>query len=193
MWRRLFLSISFGAAMLQGGAHITTGAAAAEQSSAGQSSAGQSSSAGANTSAQRGEALFRGQEALSGRIRSHEDALPPEAIRCVNCHGLQAPASGSTRRLLGSYAPRLNSALLLEFHQRRGGPPSRYDEAAFCKLLRTGVDPAQIVIAREMPVYELDDARCASLWNYALANDNGAAKPGEKPTQNSADGRNAKP
>jgi hypothetical protein len=175
--------------MLQvGGAHLAPNATAA-----GHLFARPSSSATANTSAQRGEALFRGQEALSGRIRGHEDALPPETIRCVNCHGSQAPTSEGTRRLLGPSAPRLNSALLLEFHQRRGGPPSRYDEVAFCKLLRTGVDPVQIVIAREMPVYQLDDAQCASLWNYALANKSGAAKPGEKPMQNSGDGRNAKP
>jgi hypothetical protein len=39
---------------------------------------------------------------------------------------------------------------------------------SFCKLLRTGVDPASIVIAREMPVYTLNEAQCGSLWTFLI-------------------------
>jgi hypothetical protein len=110
--------------------------------------------------------LFNGKEPLSGRIREHDESLPPEVVRCANCHG--ATASARPSRVA---APRLESSLLLEFHQRRGGPPSRYDQAAFCKLLRTGVDPAHIMIAREMPIFDLDDAQCASLWSFLVEKD----------------------
>ena len=49
---------------------------------------------------------------------------------------------------------------------RRNGPPSRFDEASFCRLLRTGVDPADIVVPRAMPRYAIDDTDCRALWAY---------------------------
>ncbi len=122
--------------------------------------------AGAKATAERGARLFNGEEALSGRIRGHGETLPPEAVRCVNCHGADANAG-----LGRAAAPRIDEARLVEFHQRRGGPPSRYDEATFCKLLRTGVDPAQILVARSMPTYELDADQCGSLWSFLTGKD----------------------
>lgn len=136
MWARLCLSVSFAAAFLLGASSI---------------------------SVQRGVALFNGKEALSGRIRGHDETLPPEVVRCVNCHGENA-----STRLSRVVAPHLDSSLLLEFHQRRGGPPSRYDQPAFCKLLRSGVDPAHVLIAREMPTYDVNEAQCASLWMFLV-------------------------
>jgi mono/diheme cytochrome c family protein len=82
-------------------------------------------------------------------------------VVCANCHSAK-----STSRLSGSPAPQLNSALLLEMRQRHGGPPSRYNQAAFCRLLRTGSDPAYVLVAREMPAYDVSDDQCASLWLY---------------------------
>jgi hypothetical protein len=111
-------------------------------------------------SARRGYALFHGEEALIGKIRGHDEGLPPEAVRCSNCH--EATSGRSTRVA----APHVDRSLLLEYRQRRGGPPSRYDAASFCKLLRTGADPVFIVIAREMPVYDLNEAQCNSLWTF---------------------------
>jgi hypothetical protein len=119
----------------------------------------------------RGDALFHGQETLTGRIRGHDETLPAEAVRCANCH--EGAKSG---RLSRAAAPHLDRALLLEARQRRGGPPSHYNQTAFCKLLRTGVDPAAIVIAREMPVYQVDEAQCADLWNYLLEKDSANAR-----------------
>jgi hypothetical protein len=124
----------------------------------------------ATVSPQRGDALFHGKEPLGGRIRGDDQLLPPEAVRCVNCHGAKST------RLSGKAAPHIDSALLLEFRQRRGGPPSRYDQRAFCRLLRNGTDPAQILIAREMPTYELDDAQCGSLWTFLV----GKQRAGDK-------------
>jgi hypothetical protein len=113
--------------------------------------------------ARRGNALYHGKEAVTGRIRGHDELLPAAAVRCVNCHDAVKSA-----RLARVAAPHLDRTLLLEARQRRGGPPSRYDLAAFCKLLNTGVDPASIVIAREMPVYELDPGQCSSLWSFLI-------------------------
>jgi len=118
----------------------------------------------AAVSIKRGEALYQGKELLRGQIRGHDDVLPAEAVRCANCHSPQTES-----RLSGKPLPPIDAALLLEPRQRRGGPPSSYNESSFCKLLRTGTDPAYILIAREMPIYTLDDAQCASLWSFLTA------------------------
>jgi len=107
-----------------------------------------------------GDKLFHGRKAVSGRIRGHDDDLPSEALRCSNCHESKSGKSA------GVIAPHIDRALLLEYRQRRGGPPSRYDAASFCKLLRTGVDPVFVVVAREMPVFDLDETQCNSLWIF---------------------------
>jgi len=112
-------------------------------------------------SVRRGEAIYLGKEPLQGRIRGQDDLLPPEAVRCVNCHN---PASKD--RLSGKPAPRIDGDWLLQVRQRHGGPPSSYDQASFCKMLRTGTDPVYVLAAREMPVYEMADSQCASLWMF---------------------------
>jgi hypothetical protein len=33
-------------------------------------------------------------------------------------------------------------------------------------LLRTGIDPAQVMIAQAAPRYEIDGAGCDALWRY---------------------------
>jgi hypothetical protein len=114
-----------------------------------------------------GEALFRGKDSIKARIRGQDELLPPAASHCVNCHGENS--QGGLSRVA---APKLNRSLLLDVRQRRGGPPSRYDQPAFCRLLRTGADPAYVLIAREMPVYELGDAQCASLWAFLTEQEN---------------------
>jgi len=144
VWRLLFLSVNVSAVLLAGWLAETGG---------------------------RGDALFHGKEELHARIRGHEDALPPETVRCANCH-----EAANNVRLSRVAAPRLDRSILLESRQRRGGPPSSYDQAAFCKLLRTGIDPAHILIAREMPVYEMDGAQCASLWIFLIEKENADAK-----------------
>ncbi len=113
--------------------------------------------------AARGRALFNGKEPLAGRVRDHRSPLPAQVVVCRNCHAAQAGAGQPPP------APAVDRALLLQAVPRRGGPPSAYDRAAFCKLLRTGVDPAYVLVAREMPVFELDDAQCDSLWLYLTA------------------------
>lgn len=112
---------------------------------------------------ERGRDLFRGREALAARLRHHQSDLPPVVVACSNCHAVEgAPLPKASR------APHIDRALLLEARARRGGPPSAYEASSFCKLLRTGIDPAHVLIAREMPVYAVDDAQCQSLWQFAI-------------------------
>ncbi|MEO5769659.1 MAG: hypothetical protein ABIS92_15005 [Polyangia bacterium] len=120
---------------------------------------------GPNGERVRGQAMFLGEVPLKARIRGHSTPLPAEVVVCANCHG------ASDRRLAvpggaPGAAPRVDRALLLESRTRRGGPSSTYDAASFCNLLRTGIDPVFILVAREMPTYEIDEAGCRALWRY---------------------------
>lgn len=108
-----------------------------------------------------GHDLFTGKADLHGRMSTHPDDLPPEVIRCSNCH-----AAGTGPDVPRSNAPRLTGDFLLVPRSRRGGPPSRYNPAAFCAVLRKGVDPAYIVINVEMPRYTIDDSQCAAIWSF---------------------------
>jgi hypothetical protein len=116
---------------------------------------------------ERGRQLYSGELPLVGRITGHSTDLPPSALRCINCHaaGTAAPASPGAAAA-ASFGPALNGDMLIRPTPRRGGPPSRYDEQALCKLLSTGVDPAYIIIPRNMPRYTLSAADCHALWSY---------------------------
>lgn len=123
--------------------------------------------AAGSTGADRGRDLFHGDAALTARLTGHSHALPHQAAICSNCHvaGSASPtpsANGSTR----SFGPLLTPALLLQSMARRGGPPSRYDEASFCRVLATGVDPAYVMVRRDMPRYDMPAADCRALWVY---------------------------
>jgi len=102
-----------------------------------------------------GAALYEGRRALVARVSGHDRPLPAEAARCVNCHeGAQA------------VGPALNERNLAQALPRRGGPPSRYDARALCRLLRQGVDPAWVMVPRAMPRYEIDERACDALWAH---------------------------
>ena len=108
-----------------------------------------------------GWALFVGRVPLAGRVSSHPTALPPEVVRCSNCHSVD-----DGPEMPGTQAPRLTRAWLTELQPRRGGPPSNYSLQAFCTLLRTGADPAYVVISEQMPRYAVTDHQCTALWRY---------------------------
>lgn len=118
--------------------------------------------------AARGAALFYGARPLPGRIASHLGGLPPAVLRCANCH-----AVGAGPAVARSIAPRLGRASLALPQARRGGPPSAYDAAALCRLLRTGEDPARVLVDEQMPRYEATLADCAALWGFLSAADHG--------------------
>jgi cytochrome c553 len=134
---------------------------------------GVSSSAAAEDAA-RGRQLFAGEAPLAARIVGQDFTLPTQATRCVNCHGATAASPASSGAAAQPAAPKLSASTLAEAVRRRGGPPSRYDAAALCVLLRSGVDPAHVMIQRTMPRYELSDADCRALWAHLTAQ--GAAR-----------------
>lgn len=107
----------------------------------------------------RGQRLFEGREPLPARIAGQDFALPADAARCSNCHGAQAP-----QRI----GPLLTADSMTDATSRRGGPPTRYEPASFCRLLRTGVDPAFVILPRSMPRYDLSEADCADLWAHLM-------------------------
>lgn len=111
-----------------------------------------------------GERLFRGEEPIAAAIAGHDSSLPVQASRCVNCHVRGQPLEGAVQN-----APLLAAATLSEPRARRGGPPSSYDARALCRVLRDGVDPADVMITRAMPRYRIDDAQCEALWRYLTA------------------------
>lgn len=108
-----------------------------------------------------GSRLFHGFAPLHGRLYTQSDELPNGAARCANCH-----AYANSTPVPYSSAPRLSAQWLIVNRPRRGGPKSYYNQERFCSLLRTGVDPAYIVINVEMPRYELTDEECNALWVF---------------------------
>jgi hypothetical protein len=110
-----------------------------------------------------GQRMFSGEMPLQGTIFGHDRPSPAELVSCANCHMAGSPpASGE------AFGPRLDRSTLTEARSRRGGPPSHFSATSFCRLLRTGVDPAYIVITRQMPRYELSDDQCLYLWQYLV-------------------------
>jgi hypothetical protein len=115
-------------------------------------------------SLQLGQQLFGGDVALKGQMTGDDTSLPPEAVRCANCHG-ERENSGPSERL----GPALEASSLLRPLPRRGGPASSYDLATFCRLLREGIDPAQVVIPKAMPRYAVTEQQCQALWAYVTS------------------------
>jgi len=117
----------------------------------------------ADRPASTGRQMFFGESLLQGSIVGHPEALPPRLAACANCHlGAEGVKSGA------SFGPTLSRPWMTELRGRRGGPPSVFSPASFCRMLRTGVDPASIVITRQMPRYTLDDDQCLALWRYLM-------------------------
>lgn len=128
-----------------------------------------------------GNRLFHGEARLAGHIAGHAMVLPASVTRCVNCHetrssagsaaasAVASQAPGVAGGVAGRFGPALDHATLTQQRPRRGGPPSRYDAPALCALLRTGVDPAQVMIPQAMPRYDIDGPDCDALWNYLIS------------------------
>ena len=109
----------------------------------------------------RGKALFTGAEPLVGRIREHQDDMPPAVVTCSNCH-----ASHTQSAVKGSDAPILSAAFLNDRRSRRHGPESAYNERSFCRVMRTSMDPVYVLLDHTMPAYQISDAQCESLWRF---------------------------
>jgi hypothetical protein len=109
----------------------------------------------------RGEGIFLGNEHVRARIEGHQQALPAQVTKCINCH---KPAQRS--KLDTEYAPSLDAAELLQVRVRRGGPAFAYTQDSFCKTISTGIDPEYVVLNRTMPRFDVDQAQCQALWAY---------------------------
>ena len=115
-----------------------------------------------NGSSSAGRRMFFGETPLLGTIVGHQRPLPPKWSAALTAIGKTLGQSTS------AFAPRLDRAGMIAPRRRRGGPPSRFSAVSFCRLLRTGVDPAYMVINRQMPRYVLDDGQCLDLWQYLM-------------------------
>jgi hypothetical protein len=119
-----------------------------------------------------GASIYAGQTDIGGRLATHTLDLPAAAAACANCHeaGNAPPAAASAAAPGGtaSLAVPIRGAALTELRRRRGGPPSRIDAAGLCKLLRTGIDPVQVMVATAMPRYQPTDRQCGELWAYLV-------------------------
>lgn len=113
-----------------------------------------------------GARLFDGRAAMAAQLAGRDLALPVSASRCANCHRRGAAEMAASAASTAGFGPVLTAAALRTRQPRRGGPPSAYDEAAFCRVLRTGIDPAYVLVDQRMPRYAATDAECAALWTY---------------------------
>lgn len=102
--------------------------------------------------------IFNGQHAVAAHLRDDNQQLPAWTTRCINCH--------TETKAAGVFAPPLTRGYLLDAKSRRGGPPSRYDLSAFCRALKDGIDPANVVLRKAMPHYQMLDIECTALWGF---------------------------
>ena len=112
----------------------------------------------------RGEALFLGRASVSARLAGSEDELAPAATVCSNCHG----PDGAGVAEAGAYGSDIRGSTLTRRKSRRGGPPSAYTLESFRLALRSGHDPAHVVLVRAMPRYTISDADTSALWAYLM-------------------------
>jgi len=113
-----------------------------------------------------GRKLFEGQLPLVARLAGDDMLLPPEASRCANCHLLAAAGGPADASGTATFGPPLTAVGLAQPQRRRGGPRSRYSVETFCTVLRSGVDPAHILVERAMPRYQIDNEGCQALWRH---------------------------
>jgi hypothetical protein len=110
---------------------------------------------------ERGKRIFHGFDAVPGTIQRNGTVLPAHASKCINCHSALPPPAAST-----GTSQYLSAATMSRTISRRGGPASLYDLSTFCNAVRSGIDPAGVVLESKMPRYAMSDAQCADLWMF---------------------------
>lgn len=108
-----------------------------------------------------GCAIFSGEYPVAGHLRGDNQLLPSWTTRCINCHSQTVTGT--------AFAPPLTTSNLLDAKSRRGGPPSRYDSQSFCRAVRDGIDPANVLLRKAMPNYRISESECAAVWRYVMA------------------------
>ena len=106
--------------------------------------------------------IFNGQHAIPAHLRDDDRLLPDWTTRCVNCH---TPTGQGA-----AFAPPLTAGNLLVATRRRGGPPSNYDPMTFCRAVKNGIDPAEVLLRKAMPQYQISDTECMALWHFLTDN-----------------------
>ncbi|MGF6415840.1 hypothetical protein [Paraburkholderia sp. MM5482-R1] len=105
-----------------------------------------------------GCSIFNGQHSVEAQLRDDDRLLPGSTTRCANCHS----QTGSS----DAFAPPLTAGNLFPAKSRRDGPASSYDQATFCRALREGIDPVNVMLRKAMPHYRISDTECAALWHF---------------------------
>jgi hypothetical protein len=105
-----------------------------------------------------GCAIFYGQHSVEAQLRDDDQLLPGSTTRCANCHSQTGPAD--------AFAPPLTAATLFPAKIRRDGPASSYDQTTFCRAVRDGIDPVNVMLRKAMPHYRISDTECAALWHF---------------------------
>lgn len=105
-----------------------------------------------------GCSIFNGQHSVAAQLRDDDHLLPGSTTRCANCHS--QTGSGD------AFAPPLSPGNLFAAKVRRDGPASSYDQETFCRALREGIDPANVMLRKAMPHYRISDTECAALWHF---------------------------
>jgi hypothetical protein len=108
-----------------------------------------------------GEKLYSGGLPLTASIAGHHDAMPAGVVICTNCHGAPLGRPGSKPA-----APDLRHGWLSEIRSRRNGPAGHYDQASFCRALRSGIDPVYVMLPTRMPRFTIPDSDCEALWIF---------------------------
>lgn len=116
-----------------------------------------------------GKRLFNGELPLVARLRHSTDPMPSSAVTCANCHQTGCEAG----QVEPQAPPTLGPNHLLAPLKRISGPPVAYDQAAFCRILETGLTPSHTLSARLMPQYQIEPAHCAALWEYLTGDTHG--------------------
>ncbi len=108
-----------------------------------------------------GEQLYSGGRPLTATISGHSAPMPSKVVVCSNCHGAPLGKPGSKPA-----APDLRHGWLEQVRARRNGPAGRYDQASFCRALRSGIDPVYVMLPIRMPRFTISDPDCEALWLY---------------------------
>lgn len=131
-------------------------------------------SSGVLAADERGREIFERGVGVVARLRADPHPLSAATARCANCHsrdpstqdGAGSSPVPATTRSAADRAPLLDAASLVEARRRRNAPASRFDEVSFCRLLATGIDAADVMVRRSMPVYTMSPQDCSALWAF---------------------------
>ena len=111
------------------------------------------------------EGSSAGEGEINAIVGDEGVTLPGSALPCVNCHGYD----GIGRPEGGVLPPDIRWSQLVKTYDHvheNGRRHPAFDEASLALLLRSGVDPADNLIDRVMPLYQMSGEDMADLIAY---------------------------